>query len=66
MIILALLTLAVALAATTWTTAYALQGALADLLWLHRERQYDAWWDTIEAMHRSLAQLCADAPGEVQ
>lgn len=54
MMVLALLSLAVAVAASVWTTAYALQEPLADLLWLQRVRQWDAWLDTIEAMHEQL------------
>lgn len=51
----ALVTLAAALAASVWTIAYALQEPLADLLWLHNLRQWDAWWGTIEDMHETLA-----------
>lgn len=54
MLFLAMLTLAVAVAASGWATAYALQEPLADLMWLQRRRQWDAWWDTIEAMHTQL------------
>jgi hypothetical protein len=54
MIVLALFSLLVAVASSLWTAAYALQESLADLLWLQRERQWDAWWDTIESMHVQL------------
>lgn len=57
----ALMALAVALAASVWTIAYALQEPLADLLWLHRLRQWDAWLDTIDALHEQLdAVIVAD------
>jgi hypothetical protein len=59
MVILAMMTLAVALAASAWTIAYALHEPLADLLWLHRLRQWDAWWNTIEDMHTQLDALVA-------
>jgi len=54
MLALAFLSLAVALAASSWTVAYAWTAALPDLLWLQRARQYDAWWDSIEALHLQL------------
>lgn len=60
MFALALISLAVALAASVWTTAYALQVALEDhelVLWWQREAQWNAWWDTIEAMHETLDAL---------
>lgn len=54
MIVLAMLTLAVALGATVWATAYALTDTIPDLLWLDRARRANTWWDTIEAMHAQL------------
>ena len=50
-----LISLAVALAASVWTTAYAFTDALPSLLWLDQARREDAWLDTIEAMHETLA-----------
>lgn len=54
MIALAMITLAVALAASVWTAAYAWTSALPELLWLDRVRREDAWLDSIEAMHLQL------------
>jgi len=54
MIALALILLAAAVAASGWSAAYAWTSALPDLMWLHRERQYDAWWESIDAMHEQL------------
>ena len=51
----ALVALAGALAASAWTTAYAITDAIPSLLWLDHVRRTDAWWDTIEAMHETLA-----------
>lgn len=48
MFALAMITLAVALAASVWTTA------VPDLLWLDRARREDAWLDSIEALHLQL------------
>lgn len=59
MIALALLTLAVALLASGWTTAYAWTGTIPSLLWLDRARRDDAWLDSIEAMHGTLDVLLA-------
>lgn len=64
MFILAMITLAVALAASVWTTAYAFTSTVPDLLWLDRVRRMDAWWDTIEGMHETLMRLRADELGE--
>lgn len=58
--IAALLALAVALAASLWTTAYALQVALEDadlVAYWSRVARENAWWDTIEAMHETLDAL---------
>lgn len=57
MIALALILLAVAVAASGWSAAYAWTAALPSLLWLQRERQYDAWWESIDAMHDQLDAL---------
>lgn len=57
MILLALLLLAVAVAASGWSTAYAWTAALPSLMWLQRERQYDAWWKSIDAIHLQLDTL---------
>lgn len=57
MITLALISLAVALAASVWTTAYAWNATVPDLLWLDQNRRWDAWLDTIEAMHDTLDAL---------
>jgi hypothetical protein len=57
MIALAMITLAVALAASAWTTAYAWTGTLPSLLWLDRARAEDAWLDSVEAMHETLDAL---------
>lgn len=54
MIALAMITLAVALAASVWTAAYAWTSALPELLWLDRVRREDAWLDSIEALHLQL------------
>lgn len=54
MFALAMITLAVALAASVWTTAYAWTAAVPDLLWLDRARREDAWLDSIEALHLQL------------
>lgn len=55
MFALAMITLVVALAASVWTTAYALTAAVPDLLWLDRVRRTNAWWDTVEDMQVTLA-----------
>jgi hypothetical protein len=58
--IAALVALAVALTATAWTTAYALQVALEDadlVAYWSRVADENAWWDTIEAMHETLDAL---------
>lgn len=57
MIVLASLTLAVALAASVWTTAYALTDTIPALLWLDQRRREDGAWDLADAMHASLDQL---------
>ena len=59
MIILALLLLAVGVAASGWSAAYAWTATLPSLMWLQRERQYDAWWESIDAMHEHLDALSA-------
>lgn len=59
MMVMALLSLAVALAASVWTTAYAWTDILPSLLWLDRARRHDAWLDSIEALHGTLAMLRA-------
>jgi hypothetical protein len=59
MIALAMITLAVALAASVWTTAYAWTGTVPSLLWLERARRADAWLDSIDAMHGTLDALLA-------
>lgn len=43
MIIMALLSLAVALAASVWTTAYAWTSTVPSLLWLARMRREPSW-----------------------
>lgn len=55
--IAALISLAVALAASVWTTAYAWNAAVPDLLWLDRVRRWDVWLDSIDAMHETLDAL---------
>lgn len=57
MLILGLLTLTFSVAASVWTTAYAVHEPVANLLWLERVRREDAWLDTIEDMHATLAAL---------
>lgn len=57
MIILAFFSLAVALAASVWTIVYAWNAAVPDLLWLDRVRRWDAWLDSIDAMHETLDAL---------
>jgi spermidine/putrescine-binding protein len=59
MIALAMITLAVALAASVWTTAYARTDTLPSLIWLDRARAEDAWLDSVEAMHETLDGLLA-------
>jgi hypothetical protein len=50
----AVITMAVALAAIVWTTAYAWTDTIPSLLWLHRARAEDAWLDSIVEMHETL------------
>lgn len=57
MFVMALITLAVALAASVWTTAYAWNAAVPDLLWLSRVRAEDVWLDSIVEMHEMLDRL---------
>jgi hypothetical protein len=54
MMVMAMLSLTVALAASVWTTAYAWTDTIPSLLWLDRARREDAWLDSIEAMHETL------------
>lgn len=54
MFALAMITLAVSVAASVWTTAYAWTAALPELLWLDRARREDAWLDSIDALHLQL------------
>lgn len=54
MIVMAMLSLAVALAASMWTTAYAWTDTIPSLLWLDRARREDAWLGSIEAMRETL------------
>lgn len=54
---IALFLLAVAVAASVWSTAYAWTATLPGLMWLQRERQYDAWWESIDAMREQLESL---------
>lgn len=51
------ISLVTALAACGWTTAYAWTDTIPSLLWLDRARREDAWLDTIDQMHASLAAL---------
>jgi hypothetical protein len=59
MMVMAMLSLVVALAASAWTTAYAWTDTLPSLLWLDRARAEDAWLASVEAMHETLDALLA-------
>lgn len=57
MIVLAVMSLAVALTASGWTTAYAWTAALPNLLWLDRVRRDDATRELAESLHATLDTL---------